>query len=235
MGGEASSTEHGPLSTRWTRAGAIAGLIAAVLLVVNLVLLSSFPAADSPGRTIAADLWSRHAVALAASYAGFIGSMTVIPFVASLRAFTQRPDGEAQWRWTVTLLSAAAVVSLIAVGSASLAAAAVLAGQTADESAVGALFAAAKACLTFALTPMGAVILANARTLSSRKTPVRWLIRFDLEVGILALVSSAAIFIHGAGFGAGEQVVAGVGLIVVFWVAAVAIVMLEGEKATVAS
>ena len=96
-----------------------------------------------------------------------------------------------------------------------------------------ALFAGA--CLTFALTPFGAVILANARTLSSSKTAVRWLIRVDLEIGVLALISSAAVFIHGGGFGAGEQAVAGVGLLVALWVAAVALVMLEGEKLAVTS
>lgn len=98
-----------------------------------------------------------------------------------------------------------------------------------------ALFAGAKACLTFALTPFGAVILANARTLSSSKTAVRWLIRVDLEIGVLALISSAAVFIHGGGFGAGEQAVAGVGLLAALWVAAVALVMLEGEKLAVTS
>ena len=40
-------------------AGAIAGLIAAVLLVVTLLLLSSLPSADSPGQAIIAHLRGR--------------------------------------------------------------------------------------------------------------------------------------------------------------------------------
>jgi hypothetical protein len=233
--GDISSTEYGPLPPRWKRAGAIAGLMAAALLVVVLLLLSSLPSADAPGRTIVAQLRARYAVTVAASYAGVLTSMTVIPFVASLKTLAQRADSVAAWRWTLTLLSAAAAGSLMLAWSACLAATAMRAGQTADDPTVSALFAAAKVCLTFALTPLGMVILANARTLSSSTTPIRWLIRVDFEIGVLALVSSAAIFIHAGGFGAGEAVVAGVGLLVAFWMIAVAAVILEGEKAAAAS
>jgi hypothetical protein len=97
----------------------------------------------------------------------------------------------AEWRWSVTLLSAALVISLVLVAGALLAAAAVLAGQPADETAVSALFGGAKSCATFAMTPFGVVVLANARTLSSGKAVTRWLIRVDIEVGILAIASSA--------------------------------------------
>lgn len=225
-----SDSNDGPLSARWTRAGAIAGLIAAVLLVVALLLLSTaLPTAGSPWADLAAQVRARYAVTVLASYAGVLTSVALIPFTASLRAFTQGSDSEGEWRWTVTLLSAAAAVSLILMASTFLAATAVLAGQTTDEPAVTALFAGAKTSATFALTPLGVVILANARTLSSGKTPVRWLIKFDLEIGILALVSSAAIFIHGDWFGAGQQVVAGVAILVSLWIAAIALVMLEGE------
>ena len=97
----------------------MAGLIAAVLLVVALFLLSSLPAPGSPGRAIIGQLRTGHAVTLAASYAGVLASVTMVPFVASLRAFTVGPDGESEWRWTVTLLGAAAAVSLILVGTPS--------------------------------------------------------------------------------------------------------------------
>lgn len=77
---------------------------------------------------------------------------------------------------------------------------------------------------------VGAVLLVNARSVSSGITPVRWLIRIDLEIGILALISSGATFIYSGWFGAGQPVVAVVGLLVALWVAAIAFVMLEDEE-----
>jgi hypothetical protein len=230
MAGGISNKDHEPLSARRKRAGAIAGLVGAVLLVVALFLLSSLPAADSPGRTILTDLQGRYGVTVGAGYAGVLTSVMLIPFVASLKAFARGPSGDAEWRWTITLLSAAAAVSLLLAGSALLAGAAVLASQTADASAVSALFAGAKTCLTFALTPFGVVVLVNARSVSSGITLVRWLIRIDLEIGILALISSGTIFIYSGWFGAGQPVVSVVGLLVALWVAAIAFVMLEGEE-----
>jgi len=169
-------------------------------------------------------------VTVGAGYAGVLTSVMLMPFVASLRAFARGPAGDAEWRWTITLLSAAAAVSLLLAGSTLLAGAAVLASQTTDASAVSALFAGPKTCLTFALTPFGVVVLVNARSVSSGVTPVRWLIRIDLEIGILALISSGATFIYSGWFGAGQPVVAVVGLLVALWVAAIAFVMLEGEE-----
>jgi hypothetical protein len=236
MDGDTSNTDHGPVPTRWKRAGAIAGLIAAVLLVVTLLLLSSLPSADSPAQVIAANLRARYALTVAASYIGVLTSMALIPFASGLKAFAQRRGGDAEWRWTATLLSAAAGVSLFLVGSTLLGAAAVLARQTADAvdgPAVSALYAGAKVCLTFALTPFGVVVLANARIVSSSMTPVRWLIRLDVEIGILALVSSTAMFIHTGWFGAGEQVAVVMGLLVALWITATALVMLEGAEAAV--
>jgi hypothetical protein len=220
-----------PLSGRWRRTGAIAGLIAAVLLVAALMLLASSPLVGSPGRAIVAYLQARYAMMLAASYTGVLTSVMLIPFVASLTASAWQTDGETQWRRTITLISAAAAVSLILAGATLLASATVLADQTADASAVSALFAGAKACQTLALTPLGLAIVTNARTLSSAKASVRWLSRVDLETGILALASSLVIFLHGDWLGVGEQVVAGVGILVALWMAATAVVLLEGESA----
>lgn len=229
-GGDTPGHEPYP-PARWRRTGAIAGLLAAVLLVAALVLLASSPSADSPGRAIVAYLRARHAVTLAASYAGVLTSMLLIPFMASLKAPARHTDGETQWRWTITLISTAAAVSLILAGSTLLASATVLAGQAVDAPTVSALFAGAKACQTLALTPLGVAIVINARTLSSGKAPVRWLVRVDLETGIIALASSLAIFTHGDWFGAGEQAVAGAGILVALWIAATAGVLLEGESA----
>lgn len=231
MSGATANGDHGPSSARWQRAGAIAGLAGAVLLVVTLLLLSSLPAAGSPGRTAVTHLREQYGVAVAAGYLGILTSMVLIPFAASLKSFAGQADGDAQWRWTITLLSAAAAVSLLLVGSTFLTAAAVLADQTADESAVSALFAGAKTSLTFALTPFGVVVLANARTVSSSRTPIRWLIRLDLEIGAVALISSVVTFIYSGWFGAGQPAVAVVGILVAVWVAAIALVMLEGEEA----
>ena len=77
MGGDTSNTEHDPLSTRWKPTGAIAGLIAAALLVATLLLLSSLPSADSPRLAIATHLRTRYEVTLAASYVGVLASVTL--------------------------------------------------------------------------------------------------------------------------------------------------------------
>lgn len=130
-------TDQGPAPTRWKRAGAIAGLIASVLLVVTLLLLLSLPSADSPARSVAAHLRARYAVTVAASYAGLLTSAVLIPFTASLNAFARGPDGDSEWRWTVTLLSTAAAVSLLLVGSTLLGAADVLARQNAGHNGFG--------------------------------------------------------------------------------------------------
>ena len=235
-GPEKAFDDHGLVPARWKRAGAIAGLIAAVLLVVTLLLLSSLPSADSPAQAVAAHLRARYALTVTASYIGVLTSMALIPFASSLRAFTRGRGADAEWRWTATLLSAAAGVSLLLVGSTLLGAAAVLARQTADAvdgPAVCALYAAAKVCLSFALTPFGVVVLANARAVSSGMTPVRWLVRLDVEIGILALVSSAAVFIHSGWFSAGEQVAVVIGVLVALWITAIALVMLEGAEVAV--
>lgn len=235
MGGGMSNAEHGPRSPRWKRAGAVAGLAGAVLLVLTLVLLASLPAVGSPERTILAQLRGRYGLTVAAGYLGVLTSVVMIPFAASLKAFAHGPDGGAQWRWTITLLSAVATLSLILAGSTFLCAAAVLAAQTADESAVSALFAGAKTSLTFALTPFGVLVLANARTVSPSSTLARWLIRFDLQIGVLALISSGVTFIYSGWFGVGQPVVAVAGLLVALWVTAIALVMLEGEEAAAMS
>jgi hypothetical protein len=197
--------------------------------VATLLLLSSLRSAGSPEPVVAAHLRARYAVMVGASYTGVLTGVTLIPFTASLRAFTHGRDCEAEWRWTVTLLSAAAAVALILVGSASLAAAAVLADQVADGPAVAALFAGAKTCLAFTLTMLGVVVLASARTLTSSRAPLRWLIRIGLEIGALAVASSVALFIRASWFGPGEPVIAGVGVLGALWVAATAVVMLLGE------
>ena len=231
MGSTPDTMDQVPLPARWQRAGAIAGLFGAALLVTTLLLLCTLPAAGLPAQTLAVHLRGRYGVMVGAGYAGVLTAVALIPFAASLKTFVQGLDSRAQWRWTITLLSAAAAVSLILAGSSLLAAAAVLAAQSGDASAVSALYAGAKTCLTFALTPFGVVVLVNARTESSSKTPVRWLIRVDLEIGVLALISSGATFIYSGWFGAGQPVVAVVGLLVALWVAAIALVMLEGEEA----
>jgi len=231
MGSTPHTADQGLLPSRWQRVGAIAGLVGAVLLVVTLLLLSSLPAADSPGQTLVTHLRGRYGVTVGAGYAGVLSSVVLIPFAASLKAFAQGPDVGGQWRGMITLLSAATGASLILAGSSLLAATAVLAARSGDASAVSALFAGAKTFLTFALTPFGVVVLVNARTVSSGKTSLRWLIRIDLEIGVLALISSGAAFIYSGWSGAGQQAVAVVGLLVALWVAAIALVMLEGAEA----
>ena len=73
----------------------------------------------------------------------------------------------------------------------------------------------------------------------SRRSPrdcqrtVRWLVRLDVEIGILALVSSAAVFIRSGWFSAGEQVAVVIGVLVALWITAIALVMLEGAEVAV--
>lgn len=207
----------------------MAGLAAAVLLVADLLLLSSSPTVASSAHSVTVYLEKNHATVLVASYLGAIDTVVLLPFLASLKGFVG-DGGEAEWRWTVTLLSGAIALAVLLGGSALLAASAELSRGTAHESAVGGLFAAAKLCFTFALVPFAGMILANARTMASARTPVRWLVRFGTVIGLLALVSGSVVFVDNDWFGPGEPIVAAMGLLIALWLVAVAATILEDGR-----
>lgn len=100
------------------------------------------------------------------SYVGAVTAVLLLLFVASLRTFVHTRAAEAEWRWTVTVLSGAIAVALVLIGSATRGAAAVLADHQGDAAAVSALFTAAKITLSFALIPIAAMATANARTMA---------------------------------------------------------------------
>ena len=230
MANDPTPMHRGNPPERWERLGAMSGIVAAVMLVGNLVLVSSSPSAASPARQVIDHLERNNTVTLVACYLGAVTTVLLLPFLASLKTFVHGPAGEAEWRWTVTLLSGAIAFTVLIVGSALLAAATVLSARPVGEASVAALFAAAKVCFSLALMPLAAMILTNARTMSSSRIPVRWLIRFGVEVGVLAIVSGTVVFVDNGWFGPGEPAVALMGFLVAMWLVAVATTMLQGEK-----
>jgi hypothetical protein len=158
----------------------------------------------------------------------------LVPFIASLRTFVHGRTADDEWRWTVTLLAGSAAVAVLLVGSALLAAAVALADRDAHDAAVTAAFAAAKVSLTFSLLPLATVILANARTMASSRTPVRWLVRFGFQIGVVAVLAAGVVFVDSDWLGPGEPAVAVMALFVAMWLVAVAVTLLEGERSAAA-
>jgi hypothetical protein len=217
---------------RWERAGAIAGFAAATLLIASLATLSSSPSIGSPGVVIVDHLETNYAATIAASYGATVAALLMLPFLASLRTFVRRRDDESEWRWTVTLLAAAVAVAMLMLASALLGASAVVADRTADTSAVVSLFAAAKISYTLALIPLATIVLANAHTMATARAPARWLVRFAVEIGVVALLASATLVVDSDWAGAGESVVAAAGLFLALWVIAVAATIYDGGMRT---
>jgi hypothetical protein len=207
---------------RWQRAGALAGFAAAALLIASLLVLSSSPSIGSSSGVIVDHLRTSYPATIAASYGATVTALLLLPFLASLRTFVRRPGNDSEWRWTVTLLAAAVAVAMLMLASALLGASAVVADQTGDGSAVVSLFAAAKISYTFALIPLGTIVLANAHTMAAAGTPARWLVRFAIGIGAFALLAGAAVVLHSDWVGPGEPVVAVAGFFFALWVIAVA-------------
>jgi hypothetical protein len=215
---------------RWQRVGAWAGVAVAIVLVVDLLTLSSSPTIGAPADEIVGYLRHNSAMTLVMSYFGAVSAVLLLPFLASLHTFVPVRDDAAEWRWTVTLLSGAVASAGVLLGSAARGGAAILADDRLEGAAVSALFAAAKVSLSFSLLPIAAVVLTNARTLATSRTPLRWLVRLGTQIGLLSLLSSLAVFfVHDDWFGPGEPVVAILGLVLSMWLVAVAAAILRGE------
>jgi hypothetical protein len=226
-----ASSAPAPIATpRWQQVGAWAGVAVAVLIVVDLFTLSSSPSIGSSADEVVRHLRGNTALTLSMSYLGAVSAVLLLPFLASLHTFVQVRDDAAEWRWTVTLLSGAVASSALLLGSAARAAAAILADDGAGSAAVAGLFAAAKVTLSFSLLPIASVVLANARTMATSPIPVRWLIRFGAQIGLLSLLSSLSVFfVNDNWFGPGETAVSALGLILSMWLVSVAVTILRGE------
>lgn len=219
-----------PALSRWQAAGAWAGIVAALLLVVDVVTLAATPAIGAGSDAAVEHLQTNGDLTLLASYAGAFSAVLVVPFLASLRTFLHDRGADGEWRWTVSLLSGAVAVAVVLVGNAARAGAAVLADNEVEPAAVSALFAASKLLLSFALIPISLVVITNARTMAASPTPVRGLVRVGTEIGVLALAASTVVFFADDGwFGPGERVIGLMGFLLSLWMIATAVTILRGE------
>ena len=230
-GGGGAAPAHPPDSSRWRRFGASAGIVSAVVLIADLWTLASAPSLYAPASDVAAYLDTNRVLTLVISYVGALASVLLLPYVAALRVFVHERSEEAEWRWTVTILSGAVAVGVLLVACALRGSAALLAGRGGDEVAIRTVFVAAKVVFSFALVPLGAIVLSNARTISDAGPAVRWLIRFSVEIGVVASLSGAAVFFGGSDwFGPGEPMVAGASLLVALWLIATSVTLLQGPQ-----
>jgi hypothetical protein len=213
------------------RAGAAFGVVGVMALVVAMCILSSTPSVDSTPEAVRAYLSDHYTVTMASAYMIVIGALLLVPFLASLRTFTARRTEVADWRWTVTLVMGAIGIAMLALAGALLATAALLADRSTADEGVFAVFVAAKLVATLALLPVAGLVLANARVIAkTQRRPERWLIRFDIEIAVLAVVASVASFFDRGWLAPGELVAAGAWVLVALWVLALAGTILRGDQ-----
>ncbi len=94
------------------------------------------------------------------------------------------------------MLTGAIGIAMLSLAGALLATANLLAHRSTADEAVFAVFVAAKLVATLALLPVAALVLANARTIAaSQGSPDRWLIRFDIQIAVIAVIASIASFV----------------------------------------
>jgi hypothetical protein len=209
----------------------VAGGLGVVALVVATCVLSSTPSVEATPEAVRAYLSGHYTVAMASAYTIVVGALLLVPFLASVRTFTARRTEIADWRWTVTLVMGSIGIAMLALAGALLATGAVLADRSTADEAVFAVFVAAKLVATLALLPVAAFVLANARTIATiQRRPDRWLIRFDIEVAVLAAVASVASFVDRGWLSPGEPVAAAAWFLVALWVVALALTILRGDR-----
>jgi hypothetical protein len=213
----------------------VAGVAAAFVLVVVLLLMSSSPSIGSPADTVLEHLRTNYALTAVSAYGLVLAALGLVAFLASLRSFVQRGAPTTESSWTATVVAGGVAVSMLCATGSLLAASAVLARRAPEAAAVLALFAGAKILATLALVPFAAVLLANARTVASSGTSERWLARFGAEIAVLAVVASGAAFFDSGWLGPGEPAVAGAWFLIALWVVSVASTVLRGVEATASS
>jgi hypothetical protein len=215
------------------RVGALSGVIGATVLVAAACILSSTPSVDATPVAVRHHLDGHYTVTMASAYATMIGALLLVPFLASLRTFTSRRSDVGQWRWTVTLLTGAIGIAMLSLAGALLATATLLANRSTADEAVFAVFVAAKLVATLALLPVAALVLANARTIAtSQRRPDRWLIRFDIQIAVIAVIASIVLFVDQEWLTPGEPVAAAAWLLVALWVVALARTIARGDRTT---
>ena len=214
----------------WERVGALSGVIGAIALVAAACILSSTPSVDAAPAAVRQHLAGHYTVTMASAYATVIGALLLVPFLASLKTFTSRRRDVDQWRWTVSLVVGAIGVAMLSLAGALLATATLLANRSSAEEAVFAVFVAAKLVATLALLPVAALVLANARTIAaSQQSPDRWLIRFDIQIAVIAVLASIVSFVDQEWLTPGEPVAATAWLLVALWVVAIARTIARGD------
>ncbi len=212
------------------RAGAVLGVVGVVALVFATSLLSSTPSIDSTPEVVRAHLSDHATSVMVSAYTIVVGGLLLVPFLASLHTFTARRTDVAQWRWTVTLVMGAIGIALLTLAGALLATATLLAEPPTADASVFAVFVAAKLVSTLALLPVAGVVAANARVIAmTQRRPDQWLLRFDIEIAVLAAVASVASFVDRGWLAPGGPVAAGAWLLVGVWVGALAVTILRGD------
>lgn len=205
------------------RAGAVAGVLGVVALVIATCILSSTPSVDASAEAVRDYLSGHYSVVMASAYTIVVGALMLVPFLASLRTFTARRTDLTDWRWTVTLVTGAVGIAMLALAGALLATGAVLADRSTAYEAVFSVFVAAKLVATLALLPVAGLVLTNARAIATtQRRPDQWLVRFDIEIAVLAAIASVASFADRGWLSPGEPVAAVAWFLVALWVVALA-------------
>jgi len=227
-----SNTRRTHRPAAWERFGALSGVVGAVALVAAACVLSSTPSVDASPAAVRHHLDGHHLLTMVSAYVTVVASLLLVPFLASLRTFTARRRDVGQWRWTITLVTGAIGIAMLMLAGALLATATLLANRSSADEAVYATFVAAKLVVTLALLPVAALVLANARTIAAtRGRPDRWLVRFDIQIAVIAAVASVVSFVDSEWLTPGEPVAAAAWLLVGLWVAALARTIAFGDDA----